>query len=429
MKIRFSTALISLAAMAFLFTPVLLILDKLPGWTDEGNGPDVWNEEERKVLSSLLLEKLGPPPLDPSNKYELKPEAVALGKRLFHDVRLSLNGAVSCATCHDPGKLFQDGKALAQGLGVSNRRTMSLGAVGYHPFFFWDGRKDSLWSQALEPLENPKEHGMTRTGLLHLMAAHYKADYEKVFGPLPKTEGLPQHAGPLGTAEQQDAWQSLPRQTRHEISVSFANLGKAIAAWEKTLQYTPGRVDQYIEALLMNRREQWRVMSTSEKNGMRLFIGKAQCITCHNGPLLTDYSFHNTGVPAASVRELAAGRSSALEKLQSDPFNCLGPFSDAKADLCGELRFLSNDNPAWLAAFKTPSLRGVGKRAPYMHAGQVENLERVAAHYQKAPPASLGHNDRDPMQLTPSEITDLLAFLNALDSKIVENQATQRVAK
>ncbi|WP_338845547.1 cytochrome c peroxidase [Massilia sp. W12] len=429
MKIRLSTALISLAAFGFLVTPALSILDKLPAWSSESSGPDAWSDDERKVLSSLLLSKLGPPPLDPSNKYELKPEAIALGKRLFHDVRLSTNGAVSCASCHDPAKDFQDGKALGQGLAQGNRRTMSLGSVGYHPFFFWDGRKDSLWSQALEPLENPKEHGMTRTGLLHLMTAHYKADYEKVFGALPKTEGLPQQAGPQGTPEQQDAWQSLPRQNRHEISQAFANIGKAIAAWEKTLQYTPGRVDHYIEALLLNRRDEWKVLSTSEKNGMRLFIGKAQCITCHNGPLLTDYSFHNTGVPPASIQELAAGRSSALEKLTSDPFNCLGPFSDAKADLCGELRFLSNDNPAWLAAFKTPSLRGVGKRAPYMHAGQMANLERVAAHYQKATPASIGHNERDPMQLTPSEITDLLAFLNALDSKIVENNATLRVAR
>ncbi len=414
MKIRFSTLLLGATAIGFLLAPTLWLRDILPTWNSSQHGPDSWSEPERRILASIQLQKLPEPPPDPSNKYQLDPAAVQLGKRLFFDPRLSANGAVSCASCHDPKQQYQDGRTLGQAIGMAKRRTMALGDWAYDPFQTWDGRKDSQWAQALSPLEDPSAHGLTRVGMLHLISAHYKVDYEKIFGPLPKTEGLPPQAGPLGNTDEQEAWQSLPKQTRFEISRSFANIGKAIAAWERTLRHEPGRVDRYIEALLMNQQENLRVLNAAEKNGLRIFIGKAQCITCHNGPLLSDYSFHNTGVPVATVQEVAAGRGNALSALLQDPFNCLGPFSDAKPEQCGELRFLANDNPAWLGAFKTPGLRGVAQRPPYMHAGQF---------------ATLGHNEHDPMTLTPSEITDLLAFLHALDSKIVERAPNLRITR
>ena len=424
-KLRLSTLLLSCCAVALVLAPTLSILDALPSWVGE-TGPDNWSEAERSTLASLQLRRLPDIPIDPSNRYENQVAAINFGKKLFFDTRLSKNEAISCASCHDPQRQFQDGKPMAQGLVQTKRRTMQLGAVAYAPFLFWDGRKDSLWSQALSPLEDPAEHGNTRLGLSRLISSYYRAEYEAIFAPLPNFEQLPLQAGPFGTQAQQETWQNLPVQTRNEISRVFVNLGKALAAYEKTLQFTPSRLDQYIDGVLSNNPadsgENLKLLSASEKNGLRLFIGKAQCVTCHNGPLFTDQSFHNTGVMASKGQVAEIGRKTAIAALRDDPFNCLGQFSDAKPEQCAEMRFLANDNPAWLGAFKTPSLRGVAMRPPYMHQGQLATLEAVAAHYQKALPATLGHNEADPLQLTPAEVTELVAFLHSLNSNIIETK-------
>jgi len=166
-------------------------------------------------------------------------------------------------------------------------------------------------------------------------------------------------------------------------------------------------------------------LAPQEINGLRLFIGKGQCATCHNGPLLTDQHFHNTGVPQRDPKRPDLGRAAAVERVQRDEFNCMGPFSDAAGTNCDELRFIVSDDPALEAAFKTPSLRNVALRPPYMHAGQFPTLEEVVRHYAKSPPAAVGHSelahgDRKRIQLSASEIQDLVAFLGTLSSPIVE---------
>ncbi|MEN9868681.1 MAG: hypothetical protein RL748_4271, partial [Pseudomonadota bacterium] len=112
-------------------------------------GPDSWNSKERAVLASMQLDQLPAPAPDPSNRYERLPAAVTLGRSLFQDTRLSSNNAISCAHCHVPSRQFQDNLVRGQGLGQTSRRTPSLLSVAYQHWFFWDGRKDSLWSQAL----------------------------------------------------------------------------------------------------------------------------------------------------------------------------------------------------------------------------------------------------------------------------------------
>jgi len=110
----------------------------------------------------MSLDRLGPMPHDPGNRWADNPAAAALGQRLFFDGRLSGNGRVSCATCHDRENDFQDSMPLAKGMGTTNRRTMPIAGAPYSPFLFWDGRKDSLWAQALGPLESAVEHGGDR---------------------------------------------------------------------------------------------------------------------------------------------------------------------------------------------------------------------------------------------------------------------------
>src|SRR3569623_283413 len=162
--------------------------------------------DELKRIQSLSLASLLPLRPDPSNRVSNDPAAAALGKALFFDARLSANGAISCATCHKPDRQFQDDLPVGHGMGDGSRRTMPIAGTAYFPFLFWDGRKDSQWSQALGPLENPLEHGADRTMVVRLVAAAYRPTYEAVFGTLPNLDGMPDHAMPAGNEDAAAAW-------------------------------------------------------------------------------------------------------------------------------------------------------------------------------------------------------------------------------
>ena len=393
---------------------------------------DRWSTEEIGVLASLRLSQLPPAPPDPSNAVEGMPGAAALGKRLFNDTRFSGNQAVSCATCHAADKQFQDGLPLGRGVGIGARRAMPIVGAGRGPWLVWDGRKDSLWAQALGPLEDPVEHGGNRTRYARLVQTHYKPEYEALFGALPDLTRLPPDAGPMGTPAERAAWEAMAAGTRDAVSRVFANMGKSIAAYERTLAYGESRFDRYAERAVAKNATAPQFLTPQEVSGLRIFIGKGQCVTCHNGPLFTDQHFHNTGVPQRNTGQPDLGRAAATAKVQRDEFNCLGRFSDAKAERCQELRFMATDDPALQAAFKTPSLRNVSLRPPYMHAGQFADLEEVVSHYVKAPAAvvghtelahgDVGHSQRKPVRLSADEVRDLVAFLGSLAGTVEEGE-------
>jgi cytochrome c peroxidase len=167
---------------------------------------DAWSAEDKAVLASLSLDKLPPPPRDPSHAVQAVPAAAAFGRRLFADTRFSRNQSVSCATCHARDRRFQDRLAVGKGVGTGSRRAMPIAAAASSPWFFWDGRKDSLWSKALGPLEDAVEHGSNRTRIAKLPHSHYRAGYEALFGPMPDLSGLPQDAGPHGNTAERAAW-------------------------------------------------------------------------------------------------------------------------------------------------------------------------------------------------------------------------------
>jgi len=391
---------------------------------------DSWSKDERSVLASMSLDKLPAPPPDPSNAVADKSEAAALGERLFADARLSRNGAVSCASCHAPERQFQDGRSVGQGVGEGKRRTMPVAATAHSAWFFWDGRKDSQWSQALGPLEDGVEHGGNRVRFAHVIRAHYQGEYVSLFGPLPDLVGLPDDASPVGSAEEKQAWENMTGAQHDQVNLVFANLGKAIAAYERTVAYGESRFDQYVQAVLKGDRADQNALTPQEVNGLRLFIGKAQCATCHNGPLLSDQAFHNTGVPPRDSARPDRGRALATAKVQADEFNCLGKYSDAPPQACQELRFIATDDPGMEGAFKTPSLRNAELRPPYMHAGQFSTLEEVVAHYVRSPAAAVGHSElahagkghaeRKPIRLTDQEAKDVVAFIRSLSGPIVQ---------
>ena len=387
-----------------------------------------WNTAEVAILASLQLNQLQPVPDDPSNAYEKNPAAIALGQRWFFDPRFSRNNAVSCSSCHDPNNHFQDGRPLAQGIGIAARRTLPIIGAGHSPWLFWDGRKDSLWSQALAPLEDAVEHGGNRSRHAQLIQRNYRREYEAVFGKLPDLSTLPDDASPLGSAAEKASWAAMDTQAQEAISRVFANIGKAIAVYEKTLTHSESRFDRYVKAVVDKTSS--TAMSPQEVSGLGIFIGKGRCVTCHAGPLFTDHHFHSTRVPERNPDIPDLGRAAAVRKIQQDEFNCLGRFSDAKPAQCEELRFMVTNDPAILRDFKTPGLRNVALRPPYMHAGQLGSLREVIDHYIKAPDAALGpdgmvhklgiNSELLPLQLTGQESQDLIAFLGALSGGKIE---------
>lgn len=379
----------------------------------------IWTAEELATLRALSPSAMPRAPADPSNRVADEPAARDLGRKLFFDARLSANGKVSCASCHQPGRGFTDGLPVGRGVAEGSRRTMPITAAVHSPWQFWDGRADSLWAQALGPVENPAEHGFTRTQVAHALATNYHQSYRRVFGRSPPDPaGLPRRASPFGDTEARAAWTRMATADRQAVNTAFADFGKAIAAYERTLTMRPGRFDRYV-ASLDGKASAKPALTPDEIAGLRVFIGKGQCVNCHNGPLFSNGGFANTGVPARFGHPADVGRRDGAGKAAADPFNCRGAFSDAPPGGCEELEFAVLEGPELLGAFKVPSLRGVAGRAPYMHAGQLASLDAILDHYDRPPPAATGHSELKPLGLTPLERRQVIAFLQTLDEDAV----------
>jgi cytochrome c peroxidase len=378
---------------------------------------EAWSAAEIAELRQFSLAELGALPPDRSNRFADDPHAAELGRKLFFDPRLSANGRVSCATCHQPERDFQDRLPLSKGVGTTNRRAMPIAGTARLPFLFWDGRKDSQWAQALGPLESAVEHGGSRAQYARVIAEHYRADYEAIFGRLPDLASIPPGAGPVADARAAAAWRHLSDEQRDGVTGVFVNLGKAIAAYERRIEPEKSRFDRYLESLLASGRAPADVLTTHEQAGLRLFIGKANCVQCHNGPLYTTGDFHNTGVPAFAALPRDRGRRDGVRQVLADELIRHTRWSDAPAE-SADIDFVKPNAPEQERAFKVPSLRGVAERAPYMHAGQIGTIAAVLRHYNQAPLASAGHSEIKPLKLADQELRQLEAFLRTLSASV-----------
>jgi cytochrome c peroxidase len=385
--------------------------------TVTASGRAGWTSAQLDELRSMSLGQLEPLPRDPTNRVADDPRAVDLGRRLFFDTRLSSNGRVACSTCHQADRGFQDGIALAKGIGTTARRTMPIAGMARSQFLFWDGRKDGLWAQALGPLESPVEHGGTRAQYAHVVAESYAAEYEQIFGALPDLSRLPRSAGPVADREAASAWTALSSAQRDDVTRVFVNIGKAIAAYERRIEYGPSRFDKYIAAMTTEQSGA-DILTDDEVAGLRLFMGRANCTQCHNGPLFTSNEFHNTGVPPRPGLAIDHGRLTGATAVLSDEFNCRSRWSDAR-ERCAELEFMVTGDHTLDRAYKVPSLRNVAERAPYMDAGQLATLTDVLDHYNRAPAAATGHSELRPLRLKALELRQLEAFLRTLSGPVV----------
>ncbi|HUQ75778.1 MAG TPA: cytochrome c peroxidase [Burkholderiales bacterium] len=346
-------------------------------------------EEKARILSH------GPwppkPRRDPSNRVSGKPEAIALGERLFFEPRLSSTGSVLCATCHAPFRAFQDARARGFGLEEVDRNTPSLVNVGSYRWYGWDGAHDSLWAQSLRPLLDPREMHATPGHVAAVLKNFYQADYQRAFGrPVPEAEE------------------------------ALVDVGKALAAYQETLVSARTPFDQFRDALERDDAEGMSRYPLAAQRGLALFVGKGNCSVCHFGPHFTNGEFADAGVGFfAGPGRVDPGRHDGIKKLKANPHNLLGRFNDdaTQANAIGTQHVeLQHRN---FGEFRVPGLRNVELTAPYMHNGSLATLRDVVRHYSELNEQRL-HADGErilrKLSLSARESEDLVLFLQSLTS-------------
>ncbi|MBE0625315.1 MAG: c-type cytochrome [Burkholderiales bacterium] len=365
--------------------------------------------------------------------------AARLGQYLFFERRFSANGAVSCATCHVPEKAFADARRVGTGLAAGERNTPGLLNVAFERWYFWDGRADSLWAQALGPIENAKEFGGDRLNTLHLVAedAPLRRAYELVFGPPPPlgdAERFPRHASPDSApgSPAARAWSAMSLADRDAANRMYANLGKAIEAYERKLVDGDSAFDRYVAALKSGDRAGQRAYPAAAKRGLKLFVGAAQCELCHSGPSFSDGEFHNIGLPLLAGESADNGRAAGIDIVRASDFNGIGPYSDHPEGRAKDQLSYLPPPESQLGSFKTPNLRNVALTAPYMHDGRFDTLSAVLDFYAKGREASRGQmllGEREATldlvpRLSSDQADDLTAFLNTLTGRALPAELT-----
>ena len=303
-------------------------------------------------------------PPSPTNAYADDPAAAILGQALFFDARMSADGQVSCASCHDPDNAFADPRAFSRGSfgRLGERHAPSLINVAFNRFQLWDGRADALWSQPIKAIEASAEGDFSRTELAHFITREYAEDYIAVFGPIPSLAGVPDRAKP-GDA----AWDAMTEHQQDIVNRIAANVGKAIEAYERKLICVDTEFDRHLRGET--------TLSNQALQGAEIFLDDdARCVDCHSGPNLTDGRFHNLGLDHAGTPD--RGRADGVEALLDDPFNGVGDYSDDPTYGAQVLAEVALGRDEDLGAFKTPGLRGVAQRARFGHLGHESNLER-----------------------------------------------------
>lgn len=325
------------------------------------------------------------PSLDPLPQVPQTPDnptteaKIELGKLLFFDRRTSGDVSTSCSSCHDPYKGWGDGNPVSKGYPgtVHWRNSQTVVNAAYLKKLFWGGEKTSLESQADSAITGNLAGNGDPVMIEERLAQvpEYVALFKEAFG--------------------------VDRPT-YNLAL------KAIAVFERTVVTKDTPFDQYLKG---NK----KALSDSAKRGMELFQGKAGCIKCHNGPLMTDESFHNLGVPKNPIFEDDAQRQIALRFQHYARGVSEDVYRHADRDLG---LYYTTKRPQDKGKFRTPPLRYIEYTAPYMHNGVFNSLEEVIDFYNKG-----GGDDPQkssliqPLNLTKQEMADLLEFLKGLSGE------------
>jgi cytochrome c peroxidase len=405
------------------------------------------------ALRALSPATLPAPKADKSNAKADDPKAAALGQKLFFDGRFSGQlldgdndgspnalgnkgdtGKVSCAGCHLPASDFSDTRTIRHqislGAGWGTRRAPSILDVGQSTLIMWDGRKDSLFSQVFGPLESAVEWNSSRLYAVAQVFANYKAEYEAIFGAMPPLDDhqrFPALTALQTGCQKLDAYNACTGKLRgapgdgaeydgmavddqKAVTRVWANVGKAVGAYERLLSCGQGRFDKWIQG-------DATALGRAEQRGAALFVGKGKCADCHSGPFMSDEKFHNVGLKPETVATVFLdaddpGAAKGLAGLATDPLSVAGEFSDGN-----DGRIPTTVGPEYDGTFRTPRLRCVSKRPSFMHTGQILSLDDVLAFFGRGGDSYgyPGKNELTDIALSPRERSDLVAFLKALD--------------
>jgi cytochrome c peroxidase len=351
------------------------------------------DDEARKIQSH------GPWPApwspDPSNRVSGNKNAIDLGERLFFERRLSSNGQISCSHCHLPERNWSDGLPRAKGLAEVDRNAPSVVNVRYHHWFSWDGAHDSLWAQSINPILDPRELGMSVASVTKFVRSDrdLACRFRKTFGSAPAADD-----------------ENL-----------LVDLAKALAAFQETLVSGPTAFDDFRDALARGDRAAMARYPENAQRGLKLFVGKGACDTCHVGPAFTSGEFHDTGIAfVARPGQVDPGRYGGIKKLLADRMNLLGPYNDdPKRSTAAGTQHVSLEQRDF-GEFKVPSLRNLESSMPYMHNGSLASLRDVVKRYSEISADRL-HSDGEsilkPLHLTDEETADLVAFLQTLSDR------------
>lgn len=285
---------------------------------------------------------------DPGNRVSGKREAIEFGERLFFERRLSASGKFSCGTCHVPERNWTDNQTRGAAIAEVDRNTPTLMNVRLGHRFGWDGATDKLWAQSARPILSARELGASPRHVAELLRKDEQLScrYRKAFG-----------AAPSATDDE----------------AVLADVAKALAAFQETLESPPTPFDQLRNALARGERITPLVYSEAAQRGLRIFIGKGTCSSCHSGPNFSDGGLHDNGFSAyARTGRPDSGRN---------------------------------------GAFKVPTLRHLLLTAPYGHHGEVGTLGDAVKHYSER-----GSSELKPLKLTASEQSDLVVFLESLST-------------
>lgn len=369
----------------------------------EWSQPDGFTEVDLQLIASMVLPE--DPPIDPSNNWSMNDAAAKLGQALFFDTALSEPAGISCATCHDPNAWFIDVASQPKTVSVvlpagataprvTKRNSPSLVNVAHYRWWGWDGRSDSLWMQCAVAYEASATMAGQRPRIAQRMFDKYR--------------DLADRAG-------------IPRDASSDREASYAY--KALAAYLAKLNSTRSPFDRFAEG-------DHDALSQDAKKGLKLFIGKAGCIECHNGPAFNgtasartqDDFFHSVGVAQRGerVQSVDRGREEGLEVLLGmgpGIYNTAGIYNDGLASGFNRVAGLVA-TPADVGRFRIKSLRNVAQSPPYMHAGQLATLADVVHFYNAGgdPSGYSGERDRlvQPLGLTDDEERQLVRFLESL---------------
>lgn len=344
-----------------------------------------FSDQEREQIRALGA---WPQPFvkDESNSFSGQPEAVAFGKLLFETGDLSINRDQGCSFCHQAEKNFTDGLTKGEGMERVDRNTISLLDVRLRHWYGWSGQSDTLWGASIRPLLDPREMGMTPELVKERIVANeeFSAAYQNVVGKAARTE---------------------------EPADLLVNVGKALASFQEGLNSQPTAFDRFREALLAGDQQAVEAYPKDAQRGLRLFLGKANCVRCHDGPNFALDEFHSIALPDIEA-PIDLGREAGLAVLAENPWVKSGQYS-GKSN-AGPDRHSAHET---LKAFRVPSLRGLSKTGPYMHDGRFETLLETVSHYSDFNEADLpktGEKILEPLGLTHRQIDQLVAFLMTL---------------